>query len=91
MAKLNRALNAQKKFYGLKSVGVLFGLIVLFAVSLMISTLVGILASSIGYVIGSMIGDNIHNGTLQKHVYWYLPLRLPNTKSFIPSHKRYFL
>lgn len=91
MAVLNRAFNAQKKFYGLKSFGVLFGGAVLFLATVMFSIVVGILASSIGYVIGSMIGDNIHNGTLQKNVYWYLPLRLPNNKSFIPSHKRYFL
>lgn len=91
MAILNRALNNQIKFYGLKAIGVVFGGLFFILGTVLFSMLFGFLTMSVGYFIGSMVADLWHAGILQKNIYWYLPLKIPNTRSFIPSHKRYFL
>lgn len=91
MARLNRALNAQQKIWGLKSTGVYLG-VTSFVIGFgLFSVLAGIIGSSVGYFFGVVIGDAWHSGSMQKVIYWYLPFKIPFIKAFIPSDKRYFL
>ena len=73
MIKLSKCLNAQSKIYGLKSGGFMIAVTCGLIVSFFLSVLSGVIATAIGYYIGSIIADGWCHGAIQGWIYWNLP------------------
>jgi hypothetical protein len=88
MTILNRCLNSQAKIYGLKSLGVVVAVLFGILASIYFSALVGVGFAGVGYFVGAQLGNLWHIGTLQKLMYWHLPVSLQ--KKCPKSHLRIF-
>jgi len=74
LIRLNRALNSEAKYYGLKATGLLVASVLGFLVMIKFDFTFGIIASGVGYFFGASISMFWHKGYLQKWCYWNLPL-----------------
>jgi hypothetical protein len=92
LTPINRCLNAKAKFYGLSTFGVIVGAFIMALVWMAFSMPFGIIATMPGYVVGHTVGVMWYKGTLQRLVYWHLPLsRLFGGKSLPPSYNRRYM
>lgn len=90
--KLNRAINKENKYYGLKLIGLIFGAFVGVIVWIIFNMTAGIASTVIGYGVGAYIGAAWHCGKLQRFIYWNLPsISFFRNKHLPPSHIRKFM
>ncbi len=89
---LNNVINKETKYYGLKLLGLIGGGIIGLVTMIIFNMTSGIIASVIGFSIGSWISSLIHNGILQRKIYWYLPVKWIFREKYLPpSHIRKFM
>ncbi len=89
---LNKVLNKESKYYGLKLVGLVFGSV--FGMLLLITThlTIGIIGSVIGYSVGAWLSGLVHSGLLQRWLYWNLLGKfIFGGKYLPPSYLRIFM
>lgn len=90
--KLNRAINKENKYYGLKLTGLIFGAVLGIVVLIILNMTAGIIATLIGYGAGAYIGAAWHVAKLQRWIYWHLPgLSWSRDRYHPPSHIRKFM
>lgn len=82
---LNKVLNKESKYYGLKLIGLVFGGI--FGMLLLITThlTIGIIGSIIGYSVGAWLSALIHSGRIQRWLYWHLLGKCLFGGKYLPS------
>jgi hypothetical protein len=89
---INRCINKELKYYGLKATGLIAGLCAMIIVWSKSSIVFGIIAGVIGYSIGDIASKHWQIGTIQRYSYWYLPTRLLfRNKSLPKSSDREFI
>ncbi len=89
---LNNVINKETKYYGLKLLGLIGGGILGLLAMIIFNMTVGIMASVVGFSLGSWVSTLIHTGILQRKIYWYLPSRwIFRGKYLPPSHIRKFM
>lgn len=90
--ELNRVLNKERKYYGLKLFGLLMGLVVGMLAMIIINMTVGIIAGVIGYLIGAILSGMIHRGKLQRWLYRHTLMgKMFGGKYLPPSHQSKFI
>ena len=82
---LNRCLNKEVKYYGLKATGLVFGGLVGLVVMIKFDFTVGIFGSVVGYVLGAGISSYWHKGYIQRWCYWNLPTQLIASSKYLPK------
>jgi hypothetical protein len=89
---LNRAIDKENKYYGLKLVGLIFGAFFGVIILIVVNMTAGIIATIVGYGMGAYIGNSWHSGRLQRFIYWNLPsVGVFRNKYLPPSHIRKFM
>jgi hypothetical protein len=89
---MNRCLNKEPKLYGLSYSGVIGGGIIGILIWLKFGMTVGVISSSAGYGLAAYIARYMHNGSIQRLAYWYLPIfRFMNCKYLPPACCRCFI
>lgn len=89
---LNKALNKEVKLYGLSYLGMAGAVAIGAALWLYFSMLFGIFGLAVGYGLSSVIARYWHSGSIQRVLYWHLPVsRLFGNKYLPESHKRCFM
>ena len=91
-SKFNRALNKEATYYGLVRLGIICGAIGCILTASKFGLLFGLGGAVPGYLIGSVLSKQIHQGKVQRWFYWHLPSRLILKKSKLPeSMQRWFM
>lgn len=96
---LNKCIDSEPKYYGLKLLGLVSGAITGVIVCIIFNFTFAIGASVVGYLFGAYVSSLWHTGTLQRAIYWNLPsiwLKLmwgssESTKYLPSSHNRNFM
>jgi hypothetical protein len=89
---LNSVINKEKRYYGLKLLGIVCGAVCGLMAWTVFNMTVGIIGIVIGYFFGVWFSGLIHSGRLQKEVYWKLPSKLIFSNKYLPpSHIRRFM
>ena len=89
---LNKVINKETKYYGLKLGGLVFGVILGLSVLIIVNMTAAIIGVLIGYSVGSWFSTLLHLGKLQRFIYWNMPVRaLFGNKYLPPSHMRIFM
>ena len=73
---INRCINKETKFYGLKLIGLIVAGFLMMLIWIKFNLTAAILSASIGYGLGSMLSSYWHKGILQKWSYWHVPTEL---------------
>ncbi|MDX1916436.1 MAG: hypothetical protein SFT68_00420 [Rickettsiaceae bacterium] len=91
IVQLNKALNKESKYYGLKTMGLAIGAITGMLVIVKYDFTIAIIASLIGYLFGSFISKFWHKGMIQRWAYWNLPSNIIFRNKYLPSsnYRRY--
>ncbi len=87
---INRCINKESKFYGLKVIGLFIAAFVMMMVWIKFNLTAALLSASISYGMGAALSSLWHKGVLQKWCYWHLPSEL-FTKRLPKSRHRNFL
>ena len=89
--KFSKALNAQQTIYGLKIFGLFFAVVGAMLSALKLGIIWFTVGAVPGYAIGVMISDYVHQGSLQKWLYWNTPiLNFCSRNRLPPSFQRWF-
>ena len=89
---LNHVMNKEVKYYGLKLIGLIIGGVLGIFALLVINMTFAIAGAIIGYGIGAWFSSLMHQGKLQRWIYWNLPVKFLFRKSPLPpSHIRTFM
>jgi len=92
MTKISNCINSEARIYGLKLLGIAFGIICMVVVWSQTSMVFGVISASIGYFAGDQFSRYWYRGIIQKYIYWNLYfLRFVYAKNMPRSNKRYFI
>ena len=91
LIQLNKALNKESKYYGLKTIGLMAGGIIGMLVVIKYDFTIAIIASAVSYLFGSFVSSFWHKGIIQRWAYWNLPSSIIFRSKYLPSsnHRRY--
>ena len=90
--RLNRALNKEIKYYGLSYLGIIGATATGCLVWTRFGMTVGIIGFVVGYGFSAYAARGWHSGSVQRFIYWHLPLKNIFGGKYLPeSHKRCFL
>ena len=82
---INRCLNKEIKYYGLKLTGLVFGGILGLLVMIKFDFTVAIFGSVAGYLLGAGVSSFWHIGYIQRWCYWNLPTQLLVRSKYLPK------
>lgn len=82
---LNRCINQESKYYGLKSFGLITGLLLMVLVWMKSSIIFGMLGAGLGYFIGDMLSKHWHQGKIQKLLYWHFSIVFCYSRCKLPK------
>ncbi len=82
---INRCLNKEHKYYGLKFIGIIFGSIVGLIAMIKFDLTVGICSSVVGYLLGAEVSGYWQKGHIQRWCYWNLPTKLIVRSKSLPQ------
>ena len=85
LIKINRCIDNELRYYGLKVTGLISGLITLIIAWARFSMVLGVMAGVVGYIIGATISKYWHIGSLQKWCYWHLPTIFIIRSKYLPK------
>ena len=89
---LNRALNAEIKYYGLSYLGIIGASIIGFCIWARFGMTFGIMGFPVGYSIAAVAAKAWHSGNVQRFIYWQLPSSSLFGGKYLPkSHHRCLL
>lgn len=70
---INRCLNKELKYYGLKATGLIFGAVVWLLLLIKFNFTIAIIGCTSGYLLGAGISTYWSKGYIQRWCYWNLP------------------
>lgn len=89
---LNKCINKEMKYWGLKAIGLLCGVIVAILLLIKCDLTVALIGSVFGYFIGDLISPFWAKGRIQRWIYGNLPTHfLLPSKYLVPSNVRQFI
>jgi len=85
LTPINRCIDKELKYYGLKAAGLIFGLLALLLIWTKFGIIFGIIAGVIGYIVGDNFSKIWHMGIIQKWCYWHLPTIRIIRNNYLPK------
>lgn len=82
---INRCLNKELKYYGLKFTGLISALILGILVLMKFDFTFALIGAVAGYLLGSGISTYWYKGHIQRWAYWNLPTRLISGSKYLPK------
>lgn len=89
---LTRTINKETKYYGFPLTGLIVGGLFGGVTLTRFEFVFAFLAAGVGFGLGTLISSAWHKGTIQRWVYWHLPIsKLSRNKYLPPSDERTFM
>lgn len=82
---INRCLNKEMQFYGLKFTGILSGFLIGILVLLKFDFTFAIIGGVGGYLLGAELSGSWHKGDIHRWCYWHLPTQLFFASKYLPK------
>lgn len=88
--RFSTCLNMEAKAFNFSICGLVFGGIGLLLGMCFVGLLTGLFCTAINFAFGAWIGRKMHEGSLQRDCYWFLPISRYLVAGVLPKSHIYF-